>query len=259
MQYKTFNPILSAILMLTLVSLACGAAAAAPIVTPTDTPAPTATETLVPSATARPTRTPRPTKTPNLAATQRYEALNTEAQSYFEKGFLTTANGEFTEFDDFSEDWAQLGYYTWWTLDESAGDFYMSAHFKWSTALRNNEISGCGFAFGIQDNHDNYAVFLDKSRILFLNTDQSMGGGFEVGKTRGSGRVSFDNPAEADFTLIVKGYYAYVLVDNDVVGEYTLSKSKPMEGGLGLTMFSGTNKDYGTHCEMTDLHLWRPE
>jgi hypothetical protein len=71
--------------------------------------------------------------------------------------------------------------------------------------------------------------------------------------------VKFDYPAEADFTLIVKDSYAYVLVDGENVAEYTLSQSRSSRGGLGLTVLSGTNKDYGTRCEMTNLHLWLPE
>ena len=64
---------------------------------------------------------------------------------------------------------------------------------------------------------------------------------------------------EADFTLIVKGAYSYVLVNGELVGEYTLSQSRPLYGNVGLTLLSGTNKDYGTRCEMTNLHLWIPE
>ena len=60
--------------------------------------------------------------------------------------------------------------------------------------------------------------------------------------------MKFGNPGEADFTLIVKGHYAYVLVDEAVIGEYTLSQSQPVRGNLGLTILSGTNKDYGTRC-----------
>jgi hypothetical protein len=50
-----------------------------------------------------------------------------------------------------------------------------------------------------------------------------------------------------------------VLVDDNLIGEYTLSQSQPLRGKLGLTVLSGTNKDYGTRCEMTDLHAWIPE
>ena len=258
MRIKPLYPVFSVIAVLALVTLACGASAPEP--TATNTPVPsTATATIVPTDTPKPTRTPRPTKTPNLAATQRSEALNAEAQAYFDKGYLSTADGDFIEYDDFQTDWAQLGWYQWWIMDEKASDFFMSAHFKWSTAWNYNDVSGCGFVFGLQDNSDHYAVFLDKSRILFLNSDQSMGGSYEVGKTKGTGRVKFDNPAEADFTLIVKDKYAVVLVDGEMVGEYTLAKNKAIEGNLGLTVLSGTNKDYGTRCEMTNLHLWRPK
>jgi len=185
-----------------------------------------------------------------------------EAQEYFELGYISTERGRFIEYDDFEEEWAQLNWFQWWLLDDTARNFYMSAHFKWSSAYRSADTSGCGFAFGIQDNNDNYAVFLDRSQVVFIDTDQSYGYSRPVGPTRGTGRVKFDNPAdkpvEADFTLIVSDAYAYVLVDGEVVGEYTLAQSKPMRGYLGLTMLSGTNKDYGTRCEMTNLHVWIP-
>jgi hypothetical protein len=48
----------------------------------------------------------------------------------------------------------------------------------------------------------------------------------------------------------------YVLVDGEIVGEYTLSQSRVLTGGIGVTLLSGTNADYGTRCEMTDIHAW---
>jgi hypothetical protein len=30
-------------------------------------------------------------------------------------------------------------------------------------------------------------------------------------------------------------------------------------GDIGLSTLSGTNKDYGTRCEMTNIHTWTPE
>jgi len=92
---------------------------------------------------------------------------------------------------------------------------------------------------------------------LFLIT--SDGYGSTSGPTRGTGRVKFGNPAEADFTMIVKGNYVYVLMDNEVAGEYTLAQSRSLTGHIGLTVLSGTNKDYGTRCEMINLRLWLPK
>jgi hypothetical protein len=257
MQGKLPNPFLFLVFMLLFVSLACSTAQPAP----TDTPQPTATATqaATPTNTPRPSPTPRPTRTPNLAATQFAEALNAEVQAYYDKGYLTTTDGSFTVLDDFSYDWAQLGWYNWLPLQDSASDFFLSAHFKWDSAFKNSDISGCGFIFDLQPNDDHYAVFLDRAKIFFLITDHALGYSKPMSPTRGTGRVKFDYPAEADFTLIVKGAYAYVLVNGEVVSEYTLAQSRSLQGDLGLTVLSGTNRDYGTHCEMTNLHLWIPQ
>jgi hypothetical protein len=101
----------------------------------------------------------------------------------------------------------------------------MNAHLKWSSAYRNADISGCGFAFAIQDNGDHYAVFLDRSRVYFVETDYYYS---TIGPIHGTGLVNFENPfdkpVEADFTLIVKGAYAYVLVNSELLVNITLHK-----------------------------------
>lgn len=257
MQRKHVLPILSVILLVALLILsACSTAAPPPAPTDTNTPKPTATNTLVPSPTSTATRTPRPTATPNVAATQRMSDWQAEAQTYFDKGYLKTSEGTFKEIDDFSYEWAYLGYYDKMPIGVTATDFFISGHFKWSSAYQNADSSGCGYVFSLQKNDDHYAVFLDRSKVLFAIT--SDGHGRLAGPTRGTGRVKFGNPAEADFTVIVKDSYAYALVDGEVVGEYTLAQSRSLTGQVGLTVLSGTNKDYGTRCEMTNLHVWRP-
>ena len=254
---KVYRSIASFVFVLVLVSLACATTQVTPV--STDPPQPTLTETATPTRTPRPSPTPRPTRTPNLAVTQHVKELNAEVQGFYDKGYLTTTDGSFTEMEDFSYDWAQLGWYNWLPLKDSASDFFLSAHFKWDSAFKNSDISGCGFIFDLQPNDDHYAVFLDRSKIFFLITDHAHGYSKPMSPTRGTGRVKFDYPAEADFTLIVKGAYAYVLVNGEVVGEYTLAQSRSLQGDLGLTVLSGTNRDYGTHCEMTNLHLWVPQ
>jgi hypothetical protein len=244
--------------MVALVSVACAISQPAP--SPTSTPEPSATETASPTATqtSRPSPTLRPTQTPNLAATERAVSLNAEVQEYFEKGYLNTTEGQMRELEDFHNEWAQLGYYNWLPLRDSASDFFLSAHFKWDSAFKNSDISGCGFIFGLQPNDDHYAVFLDRQKVYFLITDHTLGFSKPVTPTRGTGIVKFDYPAEADFTLIVKDAYAYTLVNGENVAEYTLAQSRASKGGLGLTVLSGTNRDYGTRCNMTNLHLWIP-
>jgi len=245
------------LLILLLVLCACSIFTPAP--TPANTPKPTETNTATPTIGPTFTATPRPTATPNLAATQKYADFNKEVQSYFDSGYLASTDGTIKEIDDFEDDWAQIGWYRWLPMNRDVSDFFMSAHFKWMSASQSADESGCGFAFAIND-FGNYAVFLDRNKVIFLDADSSYGSySGPVGRTRGSGRVKISNPPEADFTLIVNGISAYVLVNHEFIGQYTLSKSRILRGDLGLTVLSGTNKGYGTHCEMTNIHLFAPK
>lgn len=250
---------ISSLLAIVLTSLAC--ATLQTVAASRSTPEPTATATVTATSTntPRPSPTLRPTQTPNVVATQQVENINHEIQSFYEKGYLNSTDGQLVTVDDFHYEWAQLGWYNRFLLWDSAGDFFISAHFKWDSALESSNISGCGFVFGWQPNDDHYAVFLDRTQVYFLITDHVLGYSKPISPTRGTGRVSFEYPAEADFVLIVKGAYAYTLVNGDLVGEYTLAQSRPLHGKLGLTVLSGTNRDYGTRCEMTNLHFWIPE
>ncbi len=252
---KQSNPFVYAPIVLVIAVLACSLATPAtsvptPTIPPaTDTPLPSPT----PTNTPKPTSTPKPTATPDVAATQRVDEFQSLLQTFEEKGYVETTEGNISELPPFKEEWAQLGWYMWWPYDDATSDFVFKAHFKWSTALATSDESGCGFIFGIQDNDDHYAVFLDKSRILFLMARGS--NVYLVGKTRGSGRANFGNPAEADFAVAVKGQSAFVSVNGEVT-EYTLSADQSSRGGYGATLLSGTNRDYGTRCEMTDVMFW---
>lgn len=257
---KQSNQSLYALLVLAIAALACSMVAPAPatptslptVPPPTDTPVPSPVPTNIP----KPTSTPRPTATPDVAATQRVDEFQSLLQSFQEAGYIETNEGKITELPPFKEEWAQLGWYQWWPYETVSSDFVFKAHFNWSTAIATSDESGCGFIFGIQENKDHYAVFLDKARILFLMARGSKV--YLVGKTRGSGRANFGNPAEADFAVAVKGQSAYVSVNGDVT-EYTLSADQSSRGQYGATLLSGTNKDYGTRCEMTDVMFWTPK
>src|ERR1051325_4502865 len=133
MQPKVHIPFLSFVFILILVSLACSTAQPAPVGTPQ--PITTLTRTAIPTNTPRPSPTLRPTQTPNLTATQHLQDLNAEIQKYFDLGYLTTTDGRFIEYPDFKTEWARLTTYNWGTFNDQARDFYMSAHFRWSSEI----------------------------------------------------------------------------------------------------------------------------
>src|SRR6185295_6034810 len=92
MDIQKSNTLVFLIVIMAFVLSACSLSAAQPTATLilTNTPKPIATLTLTPTKTPMPSPTLRPTKTPNLAATERMDGFNAEAQSYFDKGYLTT-------------------------------------------------------------------------------------------------------------------------------------------------------------------------
>ncbi len=210
-----------------------------------------------PTKTVRPTSTPRPEATPNVVETQSYDDIFSDVQKFKDEGLIPSTDGEYTVLDDFSETFAQRGYLTWWSFDFDVTHFVYKAHVEWSTAGVTNDTSGCGIVFAVNQNGENYSyygVVLDKNRIFFSTT---YGGYYyDMGKSRGTGKVSFGNPAEADFTLVVYDYKANVYVDGDFIGEYTLSKDRELQGQFGYGIISGTNKDYGTKCVITNSRLW---
>ena len=260
MNAKRCSRLMSASLILVLASVAC--ATAAPVPTETQPPPPTA---VPPTATntAVPTATPRPTSTPNLAATKAADEFKARLQGYVDKGYLSKAEGERSELDNYSIEWAQINYLS---NPESTGfdvpvkDFVFMADVAWESAVQFPEASGCGLYFREQPNGDFYSVYLDFDRVVMGGHVASMGPYVtRFGITQGTGRVKFKSPANAAFTLIMEGYKAYVLVNEEFVGSYTLYADKLLSPGyLDYFIKSGSNKDFGTRCQITNAVLWVP-
>ena len=251
--------VLCAIIALVLAGCGSPAPEAAPTAQPSAVP-PTAvppTEvppTEVPPTAVPPTDIPAPTESP--AMTQMMTVLETLA----EDGRLSSTDGELIEFNDYSADNNQLVYFNDAVTSgvDLPANFVYSGHFSWSSAAASDDPSGCGLIFAGQENGSHYALFLDQDQIFFLRSDASSGNSkaWILGKAAGSGRVSFGNPAEADFVLLVNGNHSYVYVDGNFIGQYDLVKDSPTAGTFGFSVISGTAKDYGVHCEITNSAVW---
>jgi len=253
MQHRIIPTVATPLFALLLLLLsACSAFAPSPV--PTDTPKPTATVTSTPTETPFPTSTPRPSKTPDVGATKRYEEMHKLVEEFSELGYIASTDGTYFDLDDFTESMPMINYYQWYPTGKSATNFIFSAHFKWSTSTRTPDVSGCGVVFALQPEGDHYAVFLDKSLLRFLRSDSS--NTKRLGKTSGSDAYKFDNPDEADFKLVVNGNHAYVFVNDNKVVVYSLAQNVLMNGRVAFALRSGTNKGYGTRCEMTNVRLW---
>jgi len=176
-----------------------------------------------------------------------------EIQKFVDQGYLADATGKYSELPDFDENFAQINFYQWWRTDFFGNNFVFSAHFSWDIAGDSTYVSGCGVSVGPNDvGYIPQVYILHRSKVLVLQ-----GGGYEVNPRKGSGHVDIPSPYEADFTLIASGSenISYVLVNNEFVGKYKLNYSG--SNNLGFVIFSGTSKDYGTHCKITNARVWK--
>jgi hypothetical protein len=237
MKYQKFLPIIIMVMFFNLVTACSPAATNVPTIVATKTPVlPTPTKIV------KPTSTPRPTRTPNVIETQNYDDIFSDVQKYKNEGIIPSTDGEYSVLDDFTQTIAERGWLNYWNYDFELKNFVYKAHVSWSTADETSDTSGCGIVFAIQpkgDRNDYYGVVLDKSRIYFSTT---YGGYYyDMGKSRGTGKLNFGNPAAADFSLVVYDYRALVYVDGEFIGEYTLSKDRELAGKFGYGIISGTN------------------
>ena len=179
-----------------------------------------------------------------------------EVDKYYKGGYLPSTDGEYHHLDDFSMDWSTINLYGQRETGFSPKNFMVKAHFKWRSAIPNPDPAGCGWAFRSQG-EDHYLFFVDRETVWLGIWDQSKGGFIRIGRSSGSGWVGMGNPAETDVVLIVNEGKAYVFINDGFTSSHTLDTDfLTGSGSLDYSVLSGTTKNYGTHCDMTNVDLW---
>ncbi|MBQ6482592.1 MAG: hypothetical protein IJI45_15900 [Anaerolineaceae bacterium] len=160
-------------------------------------------------------------------------------------------------YGSFSDIYANMGSTKYYTITES-DHFVLSSKIFWNSAspTPNGSVSGCGYVFGTnQDTKDHLMVSIRMDGNLYFN-------GRNLGSPLSYGKTFIQNPSmqgEALLTLVVNGSSVNIFFNgnniksrNDVV----------LPGnGLGFSILSGTNKDFGTQCTFDDIFLytWQDE
>lgn len=168
-------------------------------------------------------------------------------------GAITRADGTYHTISDFDDSWAQLLWYQYSTTGYSPADFVIKAHTEWESASRVADwyASGCGFVFRETDENNHYLIYLALDGNVYLKAYVD-GDFYELGKEH-YGQIDFMQ-GQADVVLAVDGPKITYFINGEQI--FQRENSQLSSGGLYLTVVSGTNKDFGTRCQITDIELW---
>lgn len=188
-----------------------------------------------------------------MAATAQANDMYALVQDLQSQGYLQFTGGAYFPIEDFDESWAQINWYQWWRTGLAPTDFVLRAHTEWESASRSANwfSSGCGFVFREEDENNHYIIFLALDGNVYLS-------GMVDGVYTQMGRDYFGRienmKGGADVMLVVQGTQIKYFVNDQLVLERNNAVFK--EGDLGLTLLSGTNKDFGTRCQITNVEVW---
>jgi hypothetical protein len=188
------------------------------------------------------------------AATVEAQSMAKAIETLYADGLLEDTAGTYTRVEEFTETWAQLNWYQWWETGLSPSDFVIRAHTEWESASKtaNWFASGCGFVFREADEENHYMIYLALDGNVYMK-------GYVDGEFRELGREyagGIDHlKGGADVMLVVEGSRIVYFVNGEKVLQRENSELRA--GNLALTLVSGTNKDYGTRCSITDIEVWQ--
>jgi hypothetical protein len=262
------------LVLLVFVLMACKLAEQSPLIA-TATPIPSATSE--PTATTLPTDTPAPTVdsaatqaalAPTLPPTQPPQTVSTTAPTEVPRpsqgntavlemmssdGAIGSTEGEYYRVDSYDESWAQIGWYQWFPTGYSGENFAISASSAWESASdkANWPEAGCGFVFSLTDKDNHMLAYLGLDG--FVRIGQVTRGNYKALATQRYGKVSIPN-GDAKIALAVYNKRVSFYVNNQRVAN--ANATSLASGDIALTLLSGTNKDFGTRCQLTDIDLW---
>lgn len=196
-----------------------------------------------------------------MQATAQAQPMYDLVQDLYAEGVISTDQGSYIQASDFEESWAQLNYYQYWLVEEashvSMGDFVLSADIAWKSASdkANWFESGCGFVIidPETERHHFVVITMDGYAGLLYND----GGRTAYFKAKKRTNAKGIPEGSAEFVLVIQDKTITVYVNGVQAFSYTEPIYKP--GVLTYSLVSGTNKDYGTYCHMTNVGLWAIE
>lgn len=186
-------------------------------------------------------------------ATKQAEPLFEWVQKLFNDGFASTIEGEYYRLLDFDQNLAEIGHGRYWPSGYVANNFVLSAHISLSSGSdkANWQDSSCGFIFG------------EESERSYDLADVAMDGNIYMWNCRGGKCIPMAvmrygpqmvPKGQADIVLTVFEKHILFYVDGNKI--VSAGDTRYVPGNIAYLMRSGTNKDFGTRCQMTNIGLW---
>ncbi len=172
------------------------------------------------------------------------------------EGVITSSEGSYAVLDDFDASWPQLGWYQYGYAGAAPTDFVLRANASWDSASDKADWwnSGCGIVFRETNVDNHYLAFLGLDGHAHITRFKNgvfaeLGDHFaqEVDIPKGS----------ASIMLVAEGNQFTFYVDEQMVLQR--QDSAHPEGDLAYTVLSGTNKGFGTRCQLSNVHVWTLE
>jgi hypothetical protein len=158
---------------------------------------------------------------------------------------------------DYDQSWAQIGWGQYTSIEDPPTNFVIRTDANWSSAsdTANWDQSGCGFVFHAKDTSNLFISYLGLDGSVYVqrlyNGENKILGSVNYGKV--------DIPeGSAEIMLMVNGDKIYFFVNGEEVysGSDSLLTGALDSGDLAFILMSGTNKDFGTRCQMKNTDLW---
>ncbi len=189
----------------------------------------------------------------NAEATAQAETLFARIQSLYDEGLVRSTEGTYYVMPNFDEKWAQINWYQWYPTFVSPTNFVIRGDLAWDSGsdTANWFASGCGFVFRAEDNDNHYVAWLTLDGYVSFVRQKS---GYQT--SLGSDYYGpLDKPSgNAEIMLIVDDTWILFYVNGKLV--HRRQDQGLTDGMLAYTLVSGTNKDFGTHCLLTNVELW---
>lgn len=187
-----------------------------------------------------------------VAATAQASSMAERVQELAAAGYISRSRGSYHRLPSFNETWAQIYWYQWWHTGFSPPDFVIRADAKMdSAASYADSASGCAIVFREEGTENHYLFTVNMYGGVGL--ERVYKGRFtRIGS--GSYGSSSVRTEELHVLLAVDGDTFSAFVDGEEMFKRT--DTVLTSGNLALSLLSGTNRGFGTKCQMTNVELW---